>query len=138
MHLLILKRKKFNPIELTDIVALCDSFFSYDCTLTLSAITEGLGYHTDQKDILDQIHKLSKAMKYGLKEKNEIVLYELGFNDRSIAQGLYEIIKDSGIAVGKKAIIAAVSGDVLLWDKVRTFIKQYPKYYEDKAIELFI
>lgn len=138
LHLLILKRKKFNPIELTDIVALCDSFFSYDCTLTLSAITEGLGYHTDQKDILDQIHKLSKAMKYGLKEKNEIVLYELGFNDRSIAQGLYEIIKDSGIAVGKKAIIAAVSGDVLLWDKVRTFIKQYPKYYEDKAIELFI
>ena len=122
-----------------DFFVFCVSFF---CILRvrqhLSAITEGLGYHTDQKDILDQIHKLSKAMKYGLKEKNEIVLYELGFNDRSIAQGLYEIIKDSGIAVGKKAIIAAVSGDVLLWDKVRTFIKQYPKYYEDKAIELFI
>ena len=137
LHLELYKRRKYKPVELEDIIQLCDSFFSYDCTLTIAAISQSIDYFLDNPVLLDQIQWLAKSMKYGLGEINEIQLYELGFNDRPLVIELNKTISNHVMVKGKKRIINVVRKTKRLNNEVRDLLHTYPSYYQDKGEVLF-
>ena len=91
-HICIYKRGRNNLITINQVIDLCDSFFSYDCTLLIAAI-ENIEYFCDDDSLNDIIRLLSKRMRYGLSNQCAITLYEMGFNDRVIASCMADIIE---------------------------------------------
>ena len=58
-------------------------------------------------DAVERLQKLSQNLKYGLWGYTEIFLYELGFNDRVLAQ---EIAKIVGYCRQKRDVKTAIRG----------------------------
>jgi hypothetical protein len=97
----ILRRNKEQVMSLEEIVSICDSDFGYTASLIINSICEILKSNdiSDESDddegvleTIEELEKLSQRLKYGLPEQTDIFVYELGFNDRYLAQ---EISKQS-------------------------------------------
>jgi hypothetical protein len=66
---------------------MCESGLAFDASLLLGAITETVGYLAPHgvEDLTGRLQSLQKMMKHGLATPGSIVLYELGFADRTLA-----------------------------------------------------
>lgn len=90
----ILRRKKLKPIELNEIIEICDNGFGYSLILPMNAIRVFFDFDEEHEDVANAITELSKKMKYGLPDLISINLFEIGFSDRVVAQLLANKFKE--------------------------------------------
>ena len=74
-----------------------------------------------------------KRLKYGLPTETTIILYELGFSDRVIAQDLAASLNLS--ATQKKDLVKALKRDR---DGAKALMEKYPSYFQERMIELLL
>lgn len=77
--------------QIDDIVEFCENTLAYDGSLFIGAIIEllpNIYCGSDITNIIENLKLIQKRFKYGLSSKLEVILYELGFNDRTIVQKL--------------------------------------------------
>ncbi len=79
------------PLSIDDLIKICDKLFAYECLLPLSAISNTLS-ERDNFEGSRLFNLFSKRMKYGLPDSKSIIIFELGFSDRFIAQTIAERI----------------------------------------------
>ena len=87
----IKKRGKLKPIDLSDIISLCDNGLGYETSMILNSINNILEEFVGEK--MEVMTKLIRRLKYGLSNEKEINIYELGFSDRIVVQVIAQEIK---------------------------------------------
>lgn len=85
------KRGKSKPIDISDIISICDNGLGYETSMILNSINNILEELVGEK--IDVITKLTRRLKYGLSLDKEINIYELGFLDRIVVQLISQEIK---------------------------------------------
>jgi len=78
--------------------------------------------------LLDKLRVLQKRLKYGLRDKLSIVVFELGFSDRCLVADMLDLLGE--IQPNKNAVQSALrdQGDALF-----RAIEPYPEYFRVKA-----
>lgn len=117
------QRRKLNIDHIIDI---CENALAYDGTLILNAIIEliDLNYPELEKDISDNLRGLQKSLKYGLTSPTEIMLYELGFADRIVAQDINSVISEHIFL--KTALITEIKQQYRF---IHDLLNKYPSYF---------
>ncbi len=133
----ITKKGKGNIISLGQIIDFCENFLGYDCTLTLAAIIENLQVVCENMDLINKFRILSKRLRYGVTKQSSIILYEMGFNDRVIAEHIAGLIDHEYEAGSKKEIIRRVKNNEVIYDSIMEYITEYPTYFYDRAMSYF-
>ena len=114
------KRGKSKPIDMSDIISICDNGLGYETSMVLNAINNILEELVGEE--LDVLTMLIKRLKYGLPLEKEINIYELGFSDRIVVQVIGQEIN----AVSKNQIRNEIKRkSARLEDKLSDF----PSYY---------
>lgn len=116
---------KFVTIE--HVVDILENGMSYDGTLLINAITELVRLQVDER-IATSISLLllfQKQLKYGLPNIEAIILYEMGFSDRVVAQELAQLLLNTNDKHEMKRNI------LLKEKKVKNILDQYPSFYMD-------
>ena len=114
------KRGKLKPIDMSDIISICDNGLGYETSMVLNAINNNL-----EKIIGDEFEvltKLIKRLKYGLPLEKEINIYELGFSDRIVAQVIGQEIN----SVSKDRIKNEIKRKSI---ELKDRLMEYPSYY---------
>ncbi|VJG13079.1 DEAD-DEAH box helicase domain-containing protein [Streptococcus pneumoniae] len=114
------KRGKSKPIDMSDIISICDNGLGYETSMVLNAINNIL-----EKLVGEELYVLTmliKRLKYGLPLEKEINIYELGFSDRIVVQVIGQEIN----SVSKNQIRNEIKQkSARLEDKLSDF----PSYY---------
>lgn len=113
-------------IKTYDIVEICEEAFAYEGGLLVGALCEFVEA-LDQKGVSETLNRLQffqKRLKYGLKTRTSISLYEVGFSDRVIAQGIAERI--AGDSLDRDGIVTAIQENE---DSIREYITKFPSYF---------
>ena len=114
------KRGKSKPIDMSDIISICDNGLGYETSMVLNAINNILEKLVGEE--LDILTMLIKRLKYGLPLEKEINIYELGFSDRIVVQVIGQEIN----SVSKNQIRNEIKQkSARLEDKLSDF----PSYY---------
>lgn len=80
-------KAKHRTISLIEVIELCDNDFGYSSILVVHAIGElMLALSPNNESIQELTNFLCQKLRYGLSNKTEILIYELGFSDRVIAE----------------------------------------------------
>ena len=114
------KRGKLKPIDMSDVISICDNGLGYETSMILNSINNILEELVGEK--IDVITKLIRRLKYGLSLDKEINIYELGFSDRIVAQVIGQEINSQSKDQIKNEIKRKSAG---IEDKLSDF----PSYY---------
>lgn len=114
------KRGKLKPIDMSDVISICDNGLGYETSMILNSINNILEELVGEK--IDVITKLTRRLKYGLSLDKEINIYELGFSDRIVAQVIGQEINSQSKDQIKNEIKRKSAG---IEDKLSDF----PSYY---------
>jgi superfamily II DNA/RNA helicase len=124
--------EKTRKINIDKVVDICDNVFSFDGCLVLNAIYEFATQNDDENQgMMLLLQKLQKRLKYGLPDETSIVIYEIGFCDRVIAQDIKNTLNIN--STDKLEIIYAIK---VRRDLAKTMISKYPAYYQMKMDNL--
>ena len=118
-----------NKITINHVVGLCENILSYEGTLIVNAVCEFLEMMnpTRNNEAIQRMRLFQKQFKYGLPKQTMIVLYEIGFSDRVIAQHLAESLHLTGIT--KHALMRELK------EKSRSaadLMNKYPHYFQEQ------
>ena len=82
--------KTFREFTIEHVVDMCEYGLAFDASLLLGAVTELVDYIAPDgsHQLMERLNLLQKMLKYGLSTPGAIVLYELGFSDRTLAAEL--------------------------------------------------
>lgn len=124
------RRREF---KIDHVVDVCEGTLAYDGALVVGAVSEfveilnqdGIG------ELISRLQLFQKRLKYGLPTETTIILYELGFSDRVIAQDLAASLNLS--ATQKKDLVKALKRDR---DGAKALMEKYPSYFQERMIEL--
>ncbi len=120
----ILYRGKPSDIRIEDVVQICDKVFAYENLLPIAAIQTFLSDFEDfNGELLFTL--FSKKMKYGLPDVLSIMIYELGFSDRHIAQ-LMSALLPKGTRTKNEIRIFLRRNKVAF----RRVLENYPSYFK--------
>lgn len=120
------KRGELKPIELFDIIAICNSGLGHEATIILNAVNNNFEELVGNKSSLLNI--LMKRLKYGLLLEKEINIYELGFSDRVVAQCVGQEIN----SIDKNKIRNEIKcKSIELKSKLNNFPSYFMKIIED-------
>ena len=128
----IIRRNREVNISLEEVTSICDGDFGYTASLIVNSICEILksndisdkAYDDDSLlETIEQLQKLSQQLKYGLPEQTDIFVYELGFNDRFLAQEIRKII---GTHLKKKSVKKAIKQS---HEKIQALLNDYPSVF---------
>lgn len=114
------KRGKLKPIDMSDIISICDNGLGYETSMVLNAINNNLEKIVG--DRLEVLTMLIKRLKYGLPLEKEINIYELGFSDRIVAQVIGQEIN----SVSKNRIKNEIKRKS---NELKDRLMEYPSYY---------
>jgi hypothetical protein len=119
------RREKY---QIEDIVGICENGFAYDGMLLIGAVIEFLQEMTIEgmNNLIVLMLNFQKQMKYGLSTPMAIMLYELGFSDRSVAMDLSLIFED--VQPDKESVIQALKGRI---EQVFEELNRYPEYFSE-------
>jgi POLQ-like helicase len=126
---------KYCKIE--NIVDVCANGFGYDVSLLIGSMIEILDYiiEDDINNLIDRLSLLQKRMKYGLPNHASIIVYELGFSDRVIAQDISQNIENiSENRVSSR--IDAISSIKINKELFRETLEKYPSYFSSVLDEV--
>lgn len=106
------------------VVEICENGFGFDGMLIAGAVAELLAIvRPEQTACIELIRHLQKRIKYGLPTDTSVVLYEMGFADRVIAQELAE-------ALGKVESRAKAIRRLRIREKdAHSVLGKYPSYF---------
>ena len=122
-----------------EIASICDSDFGYTASLIINSICEILksndsSSETDDEEgvleTIEELENLSQRLKYGLPEQTDIFVYELGFNDRYLAQ---EICKIIGTQFKKKDVKKAIKQNS---ETIKVLLNDYPSVFQNRLMNL--
>lgn len=119
---------KKTDYKIDNIVEICESGFSYDGTLLLSAVTEFFEFHEDpefSETSIQVLELMQKKMKYGLPTIEAVLFYELGFSDRIIAQELaLNLSEVTNQEEAKRSLFLNLT-------QVKEILSKYPSYFQN-------
>lgn len=119
-------------IEIEHIVDLCERSIGYDGSLVVSAICEFiLSLTQDNEEQLYRLQFLQKRLKYGLPTVTSILLYEIGFSDRVIAQDITCTL--SLVSTQKDELLVELREKK---KEATEIINNYPTYFQEKMAEI--
>ena len=128
----IKKRGRETTISLEDISSICDGDFGYSASIIANSICEILELNDSISEevncniAIERIQSISQKLKYGLPEQTDVFVYELGFNDRFLAQEIRRII---GCHETKNKVRGAIR---LKKDQIETFLHDYPSVFQNR------
>jgi hypothetical protein len=105
-------------------VDLGENAFGYDAMLVVGAVAELYELaNPDNSDQIELLKLLQKQIKYGLLSVTSILLCEVGFADRVVAQRLAELV--GGMTTRKKLLsrIRSISREL------RSVLNDFPAYF---------
>jgi len=120
------QRRKFN-IDI--IVGLCESVLSYEFPLYLAAVSESmmsLAPFGEGEKLAKPVLELQKRLKYGLPDRKSVLLFELGFAERVVAQAVGEAIWDMCTTVDEVKRLLPV-----FFDEITEILQNYPTFFAD-------
>ncbi len=123
------RRREFKVDHVVDV---CEGTLAYEAALLIGALCEFVGA-SDQKEAKELISKLQlfqKRLKYGLPTETAISLYELGFSDRVVSQG---IAKEMGLVETQKDDL--INTFKQKRDAASATIEKYPSYFHERMNE---
>lgn len=135
----IIRRNKEQIVSLEEIASICDSDFGYTASLIINSICEILksndsSSETDDEEgvleTIEELENLSQRLKYGLPEQTDIFVYELGFNDRYLAQEISKII---GTQFKKKDTKRAIKQNS---ETIEALLNDYPSVFQNRLMNL--
>lgn len=109
------------------VVEIFDDCLSYDGSVLVSSIVEFLIGETPNQDLLKRFQLYQKQIKYGLPSIESIILYEIGFCDRTLAQKLSAHF--GGIETREDMLRQLMIDE----EKVKDILSGYPSYFEKKV-----
>jgi len=119
-------------VKIEDVVDICDNKISFDGCLVLSAIYEFAMQDIEiNKNMMLLLQKLQRRLKYGLPNETSVLIYELGFCDRVIAQDITNVL--NMYSNDKLEIIHTIK---FKRDLALNCISKYPAYYQMKMNNL--
>ena len=123
---------KLRPVEIDDITSVCDSDFGYTSSVIINTICEivNLIEGEDAANTVETLNQIMQCLKYGLSDRTAIFIYELGFNDRFLAQ---EIAKMIGICSKKNDARTMIKNQK---SKIKVLLNEYPSVYIDRIENL--
>jgi replicative superfamily II helicase len=128
----IKRTKQTRRIDIDKVVDICENIFSFNGCLALNAIYEFAAQDEDaNRGAMILLQKFQKRLKYGLPDEASIILYEICFCDRIIAQDMVNLLKISGD--DKLQILFTIKSNR---DLAMTAISKYPAYYQMKMNRL--
>lgn len=124
--------KKSTEIKIEDVVDFCDNKIVFDGCMVLSAIYEFAAQDTEtNKFLMSLLQKLQRRLKYGLPDETSIIMYELGFCDRVIAQDMKNILELISDSISEIKHTIRIKKDLAI-----NCISKYPAYYQMKMNNL--
>lgn len=106
------------------VVELGESALGYDCALALGAVAELVAaILPDETTLVMRIRNLQQKVKFGLPSQTSIVMHELGFADRVIAQALANILGRCSSKRAGRQQLKRHKGSV------QNLLAQYPSYF---------
>jgi len=125
----VLSGKRPKALKMENLVEICDNSLSYEGALILGAVLELLPLVRNEglENISDLIEDFQKKLKYGLPSRKAVILYELGFSDRVVAQQLTELLGVGGTY--KETTIIQLNDNE---EAVRSLLTNYPAYFQCK------
>lgn len=126
-------KKRTFEYQIDDIVEFCKNTLAYDGSLFIGAIIEllpNIYCDSDITNIIENLKLIQKRFKYGLSSKLEIILYELGFSDRTIVQELSIYLNNIPERALKKYIIKKYLHDNR--EMLRPVFTTFPSYFAEK------
>ena len=124
---------QLRDFKIDDIVDLCEGSLAYDGTLVVGAVCEFVKMHSNgiAEDVIKLLNNFQKRLKYGLPTKTAVVLYELGFADRAIAQDLeYKLNLTAEQRTGvASALLQSAERAIKVSEK-------YPAYFREKLNDI--
>ena len=135
----IVRNKKESVLSIEKIATICDGDFGYSASIIINSIIEilkssnafkGEDAGNNLSETIEKLQKISQKLKYGLTEQSEIFVYELGFNDRFLAQAICKII---GYDMQKNDVKAAIKRNK---ERIDSLLCDYPSVYHDRLINL--
>ena len=135
----IFKRNNEATISVEDIASICDGDFGYTASLIINSICEiiklngSVGDGEEEDTLLkcvETLQRISQKLKYGLPEQTDIFVYELGFNDRFLAQEIRRII---GNKLKKKEVIEAIKQNHV---SIEILLNDYPSVFQNRLNNL--
>lgn len=134
----IIRRNAEKKLSLEDITSICDNDFGYSSSIIVNSICEILkardAYDGDEdeevNEIIVKLQNLSQQLKYGLSEQTDIYVYELGFNDRFLAQEIRKII---GTHNKKINVVKSIKRN---YQKIYTLLDSYPSVFQYRLTNL--
>lgn len=130
----ILSRNRLKQIDLNDIIEICDKGLGYSTILLITGLAE-LFSSIDEYDetTYKSILNLSSELRYGLPDSKSILLYEIGFSDRVIAQRMSDEIHIPNLLDTKRLVMNYLGQKK---EEVLDIIKEYPQVFIDRIINL--
>ena len=124
------RRREF---KIDHVVDVCEGTLAYNGALVVGAISEFIEIFNQDGigELISRLQLFQKRLKYGLPTETTIVLYELGFSDRVIAQDLAASLNLA--ATQKKDLVKALKRDR---DGAKAAMEKYPSYFQERMIEL--
>ncbi|GAB1468235.1 hypothetical protein MASR2M64_09460 [Candidatus Cloacimonadota bacterium] len=122
-------------INIYHIVDFCEGTLAYEGSLLVSALIEfaDLIIHDGKEELVRRLKSFQKRLKYGLPTESSIILYEMGFSDRVIAQDVQSSLNFHSTNRGK--IIRAIKNNKELLDEI---MDKYPMYYQNRALDIIL
>ena len=122
-------RRDFNIDHVVDI---CEGAFAYDGALLVGALSEFVdAMYEEADDLVKRLQLFQKRLKYGLATETAIVLYELGFSDRVIAQELSSLITGNNRLAVRRSFRRRKA-------ETEAVLAKYPRYFKSEIYEKLV
>ncbi|MGO2244674.1 hypothetical protein [Pseudolactococcus laudensis] len=120
---------KHRTIRLEEVIELCDNGFGYSSILVVHAIGELiLALSPNNESIQELTNFLCQKLRYGLSDKTEILIHELGFSDRVIAKKISRQLGQTKYP-SKNKMKEMIRKNR---DELRSELQDYPAYFLDR------
>ena len=135
----IMRKNREVIVSTGEIASICDGDFGYKASLIVNSIcgilksNDTADEENDEDTLLEtaeKLQRLSQKLKYGLPEQTDIFVYELGFNDRFLAQKIRKII---GNYSKKREVKRAIKQNRV---RIETLLNDYPSVFQSRLSNL--
>lgn len=121
----VVSRGNVRNLNIDEVVDICEKVFGYDNLLPLNAISVFLS-NEDNLDFEELFRNFAKRMRYGLPDLLSVMVFELGFSDRNLAQLISSTLPN--VIRSKTLLRQAVNRNKAT---IQDSLGEYPAYFTD-------
>ena len=121
------KVKSNRNLIIDHVVDLCEGKYGYESSMVVGSCIELIQLIDEKKEfeeVIEELKIIQKMIKYGLHSKKCILIYEVGFNDRYLAQ---EIAIELSEKIQSKNKLKQVIRQQR--ESIKNILNEYPDYY---------